>query len=99
MDVNLEVVELSYLRHFPLLPSLHGHIFQLPNKFRLLRQIQIQHVQMKGTKNKIIISQNAFTIYIYGLHHYKWKLLPFFFFLRHYATSGELLTIGHDLLY
>jgi orotate phosphoribosyltransferase len=38
----------------------------------------IQGVQMKGIQNKIIISQKAFIIHIYGLHHYKWKLSKFF---------------------
>jgi hypothetical protein len=31
---------------------------------------------MKGTQNKTIISQKAFIIHIYGLHHYKGKLSP-----------------------
>jgi hypothetical protein len=33
---------------------------------------------MKGIQNKIIITQKAFTIYIYELHNYKGKLSKFF---------------------
>jgi hypothetical protein len=38
----------------------------------------IQSVRMKGVQNKIIISQKAFSIHIYGLHLYKGKLSKFF---------------------
>jgi hypothetical protein len=38
----------------------------------------IQGARMKGVQNKIIISQKAFTIHIYGLHYYKGKLSKFF---------------------
>jgi hypothetical protein len=38
---------------------------------------QVQSVRMKGIQNKIIISQKAFIIHIYGLHHYKGKLSKF----------------------
>jgi hypothetical protein len=34
----------------------------------------IQDVRMKGTQNEIIISEKAFIIHIYVLHHYKGKL-------------------------
>jgi hypothetical protein len=37
----------------------------------------LQAVRMKGIQNKIIISQKAFIIHIYGLHHYKGKLSKF----------------------
>jgi uncharacterized membrane protein len=33
---------------------------------------------MKGIQNKIIISQKAFIIHIYGLHYYKRKLSKLF---------------------
>jgi hypothetical protein len=32
---------------------------------------------MNGIENKIIISQKAFMIHIYGIHHYKGKLSKF----------------------
>jgi hypothetical protein len=38
----------------------------------------VQDVRMKGIQNKIIISQKAFIIHIYELHHYKGKLSKFF---------------------
>jgi hypothetical protein len=37
----------------------------------------IQSAWMRGIQNKIIISQKAFIIYIYRLHHYKGKLSKF----------------------
>jgi hypothetical protein len=41
-------------------------------------QRQIQSVWMKGTQNKVIISQKEFIIHIYGLHHYKGNLTESF---------------------
>jgi tRNA(Phe) wybutosine-synthesizing methylase Tyw3 len=38
----------------------------------------VQDVWMKGIQNKISVSQKAFIIHIYGLHHYKGKLSKFF---------------------
>jgi hypothetical protein len=38
----------------------------------------IENVRMKGIQNKIIMSQKAFIIHIYGLHHYKSKISKFF---------------------
>jgi hypothetical protein len=35
---------------------------------------KIKGVRMKVIQNKIIITQKAFIIHIYGLHHYKGKL-------------------------
>jgi hypothetical protein len=47
------------------------------NIMEIYQQIQteelVQDVQIKSIQNKIIISQKAFTIHIYGLHHYKGK--------------------------
>jgi hypothetical protein len=45
----------------------------------------MQGVQMKVIQNKIIISQKAFIIYIYGLHHYKGK--PSKLFSEHITFS------------
>jgi hypothetical protein len=39
---------------------------------------RLQGVMMKGIRNKTIISQKAFIIRIYGLHHYKRKLSKLF---------------------
>jgi hypothetical protein len=38
----------------------------------------IQSVRVKGIQTKIIIPQKAFLIHIYGLQHYKGKLLFYF---------------------
>jgi hypothetical protein len=42
--------------------------------FDKARILVVQNVRMKGIQNKIIVSQNAFIIHIYGLHHQKGKL-------------------------
>jgi hypothetical protein len=46
---------------------------------------------MKGIQNKIIISQKAFIIHIYGLHHYKGKLSKFF---SEYITFSVKFSVG-----
>jgi hypothetical protein len=48
-------------------------------------------VQMKGLQNKLIISQKAFIIHIYGLHHYKGQLLQLF---SDYITFSTNLNLG-----
>jgi hypothetical protein len=47
---------------------------------------------MKGTQNEIIISENAFIIHIYGLHHYKGKLSKFF---PEYITFSINFNVGY----
>jgi bromodomain and PHD finger-containing protein 1 len=44
---------------------------------RLEKESYFQVIQ--GIQNKIIVSQKAFIIQIYGLHHYRGKLSKFFF--------------------
>jgi hypothetical protein len=60
---------------------------------------------MKGIQNKIIISQKAFNIHIYGLHHCKEKVSAFF---SEYITFSVNFSVGslggteqlfHSLLY
>jgi hypothetical protein len=46
---------------------------------------------MKDTQNKIIISQKAFTIHIYGLHHYKGKISKYF---SEYITFSINFNVG-----
>jgi hypothetical protein len=46
---------------------------------------------MKGIQNKIIISQKACIIHIYGLHHYKGKLSKFF---SEYITFSVNFNVG-----
>jgi hypothetical protein len=46
---------------------------------------------MKGIQNKIIISQKAFIIHIYGLHHYKGKLSEF---LSEYIAFSINFSVG-----
>jgi hypothetical protein len=53
--------------------------------------IIIQDVQMKGIQNKIIVSQKAFIIQIYGLHLYKEKLSVFF---SEYKTFSLNFIVG-----
>jgi hypothetical protein len=43
----------------------------------LSKMFVLYSVWMKCIQNKIIISQKAFIIHIYGLHHYKGKLSKF----------------------
>jgi hypothetical protein len=46
---------------------------------------------MKGIQNKIIISQKAFIIHIFGLHHYKEKLSELF---SEYTASSVNFNVG-----
>jgi hypothetical protein len=54
-------------------------------KFYITCAKSIQNARRKGIQNKIIISQKAFIIHIYELHHYKGKLSKFF---SEYITSS-----------
>jgi hypothetical protein len=56
---------------------------------------EVQDVQMKCIQNKIITSQKAFIIHIYGLHHYKGKLLKFF---SEYITFSINFNVGFQVL-
>jgi hypothetical protein len=47
---------------------------------------------MKDAQNKIITSQKAFVIHIYGLHHYKRELSNFSF--TEYINSSKNFNVG-----
>jgi hypothetical protein len=68
-----------------------NYVSQLLNVQRVIdiRQIEIQCVQMKGIQNKIIISQEAFSIHIYGLHHEKVSI-----FFSEYITFSIHFNVG-----
>jgi hypothetical protein len=46
---------------------------------------------MKGINNNIILSQKAYTVHIYGLHHYKAKLSKF---SSEYVTYSVNFNVG-----
>jgi hypothetical protein len=76
---------------YPVTQSVPLHVFvtNWPPPDQSHTQIHIQNVWMKGIQNKIIVSQIAFIIYIYGLHHYKGKLSEFFFWVYYFLNKFQ----------